>query len=268
MLSSLLKMNKTFLRSLLRRKNIKMIVIATVSGGVLQIICRRYIKNNPEFLEKENEDLKETEPVIKNKNRNPKFRNPFPRGGAVSALSGISIKVAATFVVKFLAENGLLAGLVTGSGVTLSRIPTSVLSLYLRKGLPQNLPELERNKFILVDGKKVYLDLCDQNIGYLFTILKDPTLPYEEKEKITRSILTKYLNLKTADGRVNFVLCIVFMCYIFSTQDMSSYYIILKNLIKAIKEGRIPKIVGRAIIRKLKKRGLLIDPRLLDVVDF
>jgi hypothetical protein len=261
-------MDLIFLRNLLRRKDIKIIVIGTVGGGVLQIICRRYIKNNPEFFEKENGQLKGTKPGIKNKNRNPKFRDPFPRGGAVVELSGIGIKVAATFVVKFLADNGLLAGLAASSGAALTKVSKNAISMYLREALPQNLPELKQKRFILVDGEKVYLDLCDQNIGYLFTILKDPTLPYEEKEKITRSILTKYLNLKTADGRVNFVLCIVFMLYVFSTQNTSSYYIILKNLTKAIKEGKIPKIVGRAIIRKLKKRGLLIDPRLLDVVDF
>jgi hypothetical protein len=92
-------------------------------------------------------------------------------------------------------------------------------------------------------------------------------LPFEEKEKLTRSILTKYLNLKTAYGRLNSVRCIVFILSIFSIQNMSSYHIILKNLIKAIKEGRIPKIVGRAIIRKLKKRGLLVNPELLEVVN-
>jgi hypothetical protein len=48
---------------------------------------------------------------------------------------------------------------------------------------------------------------------------------------------------------------------------MASYHIILKNLIKAIKEGRIPKIVGRAIIRILLKRGLFVNPELLEVVN-
>jgi hypothetical protein len=253
-------MNLTFLRSLLRRKDIKIVVITTISGGILQIICRQYIKNHPEFLGKEN---MHTGPGIKNKN--PKFRGPFPRGGDGGVVSGISIKVVLTFVVNFLAEHGLLAGLVTGSSVYLSKIPTNAISVCLREALPQNLPELERKRFILVDGQKVYLDLCDQNIEYLFTLLKDSTLPYEEKEKITRSILTKYLNLETLDGRVNFVLCTVFMLHILSTQDMSSYYIILKNLIKAIREGKISKVVGRAIIMKLRKRGLLIDPELLEV---
>lgn len=259
-------MDLTFLRSLLSRKDTKIIVITTVCGGILQIICRRYIKSHPELFEGKNANLKEAEPGIKNKNRNPRFRRFFPRGGAVVELSGTGIKALAV-VIKFLAENGLMAGLVTGTSVVVSRIPTNALNAYLRDAFPQNLPELDRKKFIFVDGEKIYLDQCDQSLKYLFTVLRDERLPFEEKEKLTRSILTKYLNLKTADGRVNFVLCIVFILYVFSTNNMSSYYIILKNLIKAMKEGKISKVVGRAIIRKLKKRGLPIDPALLDVVD-
>lgn len=92
-------------------------------------------------------------------------------------------------------------------------------------------------------------------------------MPFKEKEKITRSILTKYLSPETADGHVNFVFCIVFILYVFSNQNMSRYSLILKNLIEAIKEGRVSKIVGRAIVRKLKKRGLPIDPELLEVIN-
>jgi hypothetical protein len=98
-------------------------------------------------------------------------------------------------------------------------------------------------------------------------VLRDSTLPFEEKEKLTRAILTKYLNLRTADGRVNFVFCIVFILYVFSTESPSSYYFLLKNLIKSIKEDRIPKVVGRAIIRRLKKRRLFIDPELLEIIN-
>jgi len=260
-------MNLTFLKILLDRKEIKIIVITTVTGAVLQVICRRYIKNHPEFFEEKNGNIKKAKPGIKNKNRNPRFRAFLPRGGAMIELSGISIKIIAKVAINFLAENGLLAGLVTGSSVALSKIPTTAISTYLREAFAQNLPELERKKFILLDGEKIYLDQCDQNLEYLVTVLKDTTLLFEEKEKLTRSILTKYLNLKTADGRLNFVLCIVFILSVFSIQDMSSYHIILKNLIKAIKEGRILKIVGRAIIRKLKKRGLSVNPELLEVVN-
>lgn len=263
----MLQMDLTFLRILLCRKEIKIIIISTVTGGVLQIICRRYIKSHPEFLEEKNGNPKEAEPAIKNKNRKPRLRHFFPRGGAIIEISGISIKVLAKVAIKFIAKKGLLAGLVGGSGIALSKIPTSAISTYLRDAFPQNLPELEKKKFILVNGEKIYLDQCDQNIEYLFTVLKDSTISFEEREKLTSSILTKYLNLKTINGRVNFVLCIVFILYMFSTQNMSSYYIILKNLIKAIKEGRISKLVGRAIIRKLKSKGLPVDPELLEIVN-
>ena len=59
----------------------------------------------------------------------------------------------------------------------------------------------------------------------------------------------------------------VCILYIFSAYDTSSYFIILKNLIEAIKEGKISKIIGQAIVRRLKKKGLLIDPELLEVVN-
>jgi len=93
-------------------------------------------------------------------------------------------------------------------------------------------------------------------------------MSFKEKEEIARSVLTKYLDLKTAKGRINFVLCIVSILYIFSElQDMSTYHIILKNLIKAIKEGRISKKIGRLIVRRLQRQGLLIDPELLEIIN-
>ena len=204
------------------------------------------------------------EPVTKKKYRQPRFLSP--RGGAIIEISGISIKVVAKVVLNFLAKKGLLAGIVTGGGVVISKIPATAISTYLRDSFPQNLPHLEKKKFILVGGEKIYLDQCDQNLEYLFNILNDETIPFEEKEKVARSILTKYLDLKTVNGRIAFVLCIVFVLYILSIQNPSGFYILLKNLIKAIKEGKISKAIGRSIVRRLKKKGIAIDPELLEVV--
>ena len=100
----------------------------------------------------------------------------------------------------------------------------------------------------------------------MLKILEDKTIPFEEKEKVARSILTKYLDLKTMNGRITFLLCIVFVLYILSIQNPSRFYILLKNLIKASKEGRISKPIGRSIVRRLKKKGIAIDPDLLEVV--
>jgi hypothetical protein len=104
---------------------------------VLQIICRQYIKNNPEFLEKKKDNLKDAEPRIEN----PRFPG---HGGAMVEFSGVSIKVIAQVVIKFLADNGLLAGLFTSTGVVLSKIPTSAIEIYLRDSFAQNLPQLEK----------------------------------------------------------------------------------------------------------------------------
>ena len=62
------------------------------------------------------------------------------------------------------------------------------------------------------------------------------------------------------NGRIAFVL------YILSIQNPSGFYILLKNLIQAIKEGRISKAIGRSIVRRLQKKGIAIDPELLEVV--
>lgn len=102
---------------------------------------------------------------------------------------------------------------------------------------------------------------------YLFKVLEDKGIPFEEKEKITRSIFSKYLNLKTMNGRVTFVLCIVLILYILSIQNQSGFIILLKNLIRAIREGKISKAIGRAIVRRLQKKGVDIDPELLDIVN-
>ena len=175
------------LRTLLSRKEIKILIIGTATGGILQVTCRRYIKNHPEFSEEKNVNIKEIEPEteleIKNKNR--KFRDFVPPGGAIPEVS-IGIAKVIIIIIKFLAENGLIAGLITGSGVALSKIPTTAISTYLRNSFPQNLPELERQKFTLIDGEKIDL----------VKVLKDPMLPFEKKEELTRSILLQNNNIR------------------------------------------------------------------------
>jgi hypothetical protein len=77
----------------------------------------------------------------------------------------ISIKIVGKVIINFLAKKGLLAGILTGGGVVISKIPATAISTYLRDAFPQNLPDLEKKKFILVGGEKIYLDQCDQNLN-------------------------------------------------------------------------------------------------------
>lgn len=65
-------------------------------------------------------------------------------------------------------------------------------------------------------------------------MLKDKTIPFEERQKITHSVLRKYLNLKTQSGRCIVLLCMIYRLYIFSTNGYSSFYILMRNLIKTL----------------------------------
>lgn len=248
-------MNFNSLRFFFCRTDVKIIIISTLTGGILQILAKRYLNSHPEFL---------TNPPKTDQKPKP----CSPRGGAIIEVSGITVKFMGEVILNFLAEKGLITGLIGGTSViAVSKIPLTAVSTYLRDSFPQNLPQLEKKKFVLIGEEKIYIDQCDQSLKYLFKILEDDTIPFEEKEKLARSILTKYLDLKTINGRRNFVLCIVFLLYILSNQNTSSFYILLKNLIKAIKEGRISKALGRSIVRRLKKKGVVIDPELIEVVN-
>lgn len=249
-------MNLTYLKVFLSRNDVKIIIIGTVTGGILQVLSARYLKSHPEFLE--------DAPVTQKKYSRPRIFSPH--GGAFIEISGVSIKVVAKVVLNFLAKKGLLVGIGATGSVILRKIPATAISTYLRDSFPQNLPHLEKKKFILVGGEKIYIDQCDQNLRYLFNFLEDETIPFEEKDRVAHSILTKYLGLKTINGRLTFVLCIVFVLYLLSIQNTAGFYIVLKNLIKAIKEGRISKAIGRSIVRRLQKKGIAIDPELIEVV--
>ena len=42
----------------------------------------------------------------------------------------------------------------------------------------------------------------------------------------------------------------------------------MKNLIKVIREGKIIKPITRFIVRKLRKKGIPIEPELAEVITF
>lgn len=120
----------------------------------------------------------------------------------------------------------------------------------------------------MVGGEKIYFDQCDQNLIYLFDILENEMIPFQERKEIVYSVLTKYLNLKTQFGRRNFVFCITFIIYILFTTRHSSFYLMMKSLIKAIREGKITKSMARLIVRRLRKKGIPIDLKLAKAVSF
>lgn len=65
--------------------------------------------------------------------------------------------------------------------------------------------------------------------------------PYDKKKKIIGSIIEKCLDLTTDK---------------FNTLLSSNASILLQKLLKAIKEGKISKVMARIIVRRLRKKGI------------
>ena len=58
-----------------------------------------------------------------------------------------------------------------------------------------------------------------------FDILKDETIPFEERKELARSVLTKYLNLKTPSGRRNFALRVFFVIHTLTKNRRPSFFL-------------------------------------------
>lgn len=115
-------MNLISLRLFFCRSDVRIVIFGTVTGGVLQILSKRYLKNHPEFLK----DSPESKKIV-------------PRGGEI--LSGSAALTQA--ILSFLAEHGLNAGILSSVSVVISRIPITSISTCLRDAVPQNLSHLE-----------------------------------------------------------------------------------------------------------------------------
>jgi len=89
----------------LSQNDLKIVIIGTVTGRILQVLERQYRKNHPEFWE--------DAPVTEKKDRLP--RPVSPRGGILIKISRISIKVVKQVILNFLAKKGLLVGLVAST---------------------------------------------------------------------------------------------------------------------------------------------------------
>lgn len=190
--------------------------------------------------------MDDKQPTETTKENGPRVLSP--RGGGLIEFMAINVEFLIKTLVAYLAENGLFIGAATGTTFALSQILANKLATYLRNASPSTFTQLEKKKSILVTGKKIYFNQWDQNLKYLFQILEDEHISFEEKEKVARSILTKYLNLKTINRHLTFVMCIVFVIFVLSDTNPSGLYILFKNLIQAIKEVRISKLVDPFII--------------------
>lgn len=262
--------------SIFFRKETKLFVICTVTGRLLQSFCRRYIKNHPECLEVPEITIEikdpsgKTEQILDEIAKEPTIRRIINhlRGGQVQQkLAEILIRVLIKKFIKMLlqlmAEYGLEIGIGIGTTAAFVVTPKKALARYVETTTVQYL--LNKKGFvIIVDGKKVYLENCNDGFKYMFKILMDKELPYTEKKEFVTSVFR--VNLER-NKPLHMVLCLIPILLILAKENPACYFLMLQNLIKAIKEGRISKRIARRIVRRLLKEDEMVDPELLDLID-
>jgi hypothetical protein len=239
------------------RNELRIIIVGALIGGVVQVICLKYLKNHPELLNNENSEKLETK-----KSGSRRF---FPRGGALVEIVGAKIVVNVAAAIVVLAKTGTWIGIFGTAGlVVITKIPKNAISTIVRSALPVSHSDFEKG-YILVDGKKIILTECGRTFEYMFQVLTNKEIPFERKKEMSFKILMDHVDLKTTAGRIRFVLCIISIMHIFSLNDISSYFILMENLIKAIKSGKISKRLARLIIRRLLRLNLVVHPELIDL---
>lgn len=114
-------MSLTSFKVFLCRNDVKIFIMCAITGGILQLVVKQYIKNHPEFLEHS--------PLTKKPSRRRRYFSP--RGGALIEISGISVKIAARIIVNFIAKKAFQTGIAIGSGRLIRKIPVTAVSKYV-----------------------------------------------------------------------------------------------------------------------------------------
>ena len=251
---------------IISKSDLKIIIVSVAIGGILQIVCSQYLKRHPELLNRPNiQQPEEVKPTIEPKKPRNRFRrllDRIPRGGSVIETELIIA------IVSFIAEKGWLVGGAGGMAMlSVTKVSSKAVGRVLRNALVVNHSNYEKTKYFLHEEHKICLEGCEQPLQYAFEILKTKDIPYSERAEKIFKILTTYLNLDTRIGRIRFVLCVVSILWILSdAKDFTSLHILMQNLLRAIKSGKISKRLGRLIIRRLLRKGIPVDPDLIDAV--
>jgi len=252
---------------IISKKDLKIIVAGIVIGGIFQIVCYEYLKRHAELSNRPNlEEPEEVKPDIepKSKNRFRRLVPRFPRGGA---LIETELVIA---IIGLIAEKGwLLGGAGAIAGLSLTKVSSTAVGRVLRNAAVVNHSDYEKTKYFLLlpEEHKISLEQCEDSFKYLFELLKTKDIPYSEKAEKSFKILTTYLTLDTRLGRIRCVLCMVSMLYLsFSSNEIANFHILMQNLLKAIKSGKISKRLGRLMVRRLLRKNIPVDPELINAV--
>jgi hypothetical protein len=131
---------------------------------------------------------------------------------------------------------------------------------YLSDGSPISHVTWRNLRNIEVDP----LDNCDYDWHYLIGVLSNKQIPYYDRQKKDLVLVDHYLPFRTKADLVRYVVCIVAVFVLFSALgDYTTVFIMMQNLLKALKEGKISKRVARIIIRRLLRKGVSVDAELI-----
>lgn len=222
--------------SIFSQRDVKIIIVSTMVGGILQIICCKSIKNYPQIFNHEIKGVNDENL----QNSEPEFPLAVPPRGKFFIL-----KIAVKAVIPVIAKRGIFIALFLSSCTRIAgKIPITgtAVTRWVRDALPYSHSDeakLRAKQLIAIDREDFYLGLCHQNfnfftmIRYLFTVSKTADLSTEQKKKFIRLILMNYLDPNTIDGVVRVVTILTLFSMIhpptfLKLSSKSSIVIILK----------------------------------------
>lgn len=241
-------------------------------GFVVQFVgrsCIRYIERKNCVLDSTKSDEHDPLIVKPDKKINPLYKIWIIRklrGGLTDPITLLTVGTAIIKVGTVISEVSPTIGLLLGFGSFLMKTKKANIVSMLYKTSPQNLPV---KSLISIQDKMNAIEnighLCDNHIGeIIINILNSDSLSIEQKQKAIYKIFTEHIRLDTNGARVKFVLCIFTILVALYIGDTTGYIIVLKSLYNAVKEGKLNSRVFLTIIKKLRKKGWLVDPYLFD----
>jgi hypothetical protein len=251
--------NRLFLarqqRRLLMKKRIRYIVLFAGLGLLLRLVCHELVKRYPDFFK---EDLQNPEKEIQIRKIMQEILQKL-RGGA---LVEISFKLSLN-LLQFVFKKIVLKI----DGITLAQalellyralIGGSVYHLFLgmdmqeRTDLLSNaLPELSTQLVPIATENQLVravkqLDRgCGNTFHYLFRLILNEDMSEELKVEYVNDVI-KHLDWSSSYSAIT-ISCIGLILAILFFVQSSGFFIILKAIIKAIREGKISKVKTLAL---------------------
>jgi hypothetical protein len=251
---------KELLSRVSRESRIIFFCISTglITGIILQKICKEYLKHYSTIA---------SENILKDNSKKPSVSKRIRmRGGELIS----TITMATVFnVITLIAEHGTTLGFLSGCILSLGAVSSNFAINLLYKASPQNLPVTSliclKDNIDLIHSIK--LD-CTNNFVFLSNYLLSKEIPYEQKQKNPYAILSNCLNLNTNEEKILFIICLVSLLSTLFYLNPAAYYIILEQLLTAVREGKLSKELVRTIIRRIiRLKGIPIDPELTRTIE-